>query len=204
MFGALREHWARLRAFFTSRELDREFDEELQSHLAMLTEDHIARGMTPDAARRAALIRVGALTPLREQHRENRGLHAIETLLQDLRLAARLLVKQRGFTAAVVSALALGIGVNTAVFTIVNGWNLQDLPVDEPERIMYVATLDAQGRARGVSYLDFLDWQKASRTFSGLAAHGRHLVLWALQYLRDVDGLAAVIDRYAAAGTPQG
>jgi putative ABC transport system permease protein len=171
MFGALREHWARLRAFFTSRELDREFDEELQSHLAMLTEDHIARGMTPDAARRAALIRVGALTPLREQHRENRGLHAIETLLQDLRLAARLLVKQRGFTAAVVSALALGIGVNTAVFTIVNGWNLQDLPVDEPERIMYVATLDAQGRARGVSYLDFLDWQKASRTFSGLAAY---------------------------------
>jgi predicted permease len=171
MFGAPREHWARLRAFFTSRELDREFDEELQSHLAMLTEDNIARGMTPDAARRAALIRVGALTPLRERHRQIRGLHAIETVLQDLRLAARLLVRQRGFSAAVVSALTLGIGVNTAVFTIVNGWNLQDLPVDEPERIMHVATLDAQGRARGVSYLDFIDWQKASRAFSGLAAY---------------------------------
>jgi hypothetical protein len=57
------------------------------------------------------------------------------------------------------------------VFTIVNGWNLQDLPVDEPDRIMHAATREAQGRARGVSYLDFLDWQKASRAFSGLAAY---------------------------------
>jgi putative ABC transport system permease protein len=171
MLAALRERFARFRAFFKTRTLDREFDEELQSHLAMLTEDNIARGMTADAARRAALLRVGPLTPLKEQHRETRGLHTIETLLQDLRLAARLLVKQRGFTAAVVSALALGIGVNTAVFTIVNGWSLQELPVDEPDRIMHVVTLDAQGRARGVSYLDLLEWQKASRAFSGLAAY---------------------------------
>src|SRR5688500_20147091 len=137
MFGAPREHWARLRAFFTSRELDREFDEELHSHLAMLTEDNIARGMTPDAARRAALIRVGGLTPLRVQHRQIRGLHAIETVLQDLRLAARLLAKQRRFSAAVVSALALGIGVNPAVFSIDNGWTLQGLPADEPACIMH-------------------------------------------------------------------
>ena len=113
----------------------------------------------------------GPLATLKDQHRQTGGRHTIETLLQDLRLAARLLLKQRGFTAALVSALALGIGVNTAVFTIVNGWNLQKLPVDEPDRIMHVAALDAQGRARGVSYLDFLDWQKASRTFSGLAAY---------------------------------
>jgi putative ABC transport system permease protein len=171
MLAGLRERYARFRAFFKTRELDREFDEELQSHLTMLTDDNIARGMTPEAARRAASLRVGPLTPLKEQHRETRGLHIIDTLLQDLRLAVRLLVKQRAFTAAVVSALSLGIGVNTAVFTIVNGWNLQELPVDEPERIMHVGTLDAQGRARGVSYLDFLDWQKASRTFSGLAAY---------------------------------
>src|SRR5687767_2864172 len=120
MLAALRERLARFRAFFKTRELDREFDEELQTHLTMLTDDNIARGMTPEGARRAALLRVGPLTPLKEQHRETRGLPTIGTLLQDLRLAARLLVKQRGFTAAVVSALALGIGVNTAVFTIVN------------------------------------------------------------------------------------
>ena len=171
MLAALRALWARFRAFFRSRELDRDFDEEWRSHVAMLTEDNIGCGMTPEAARRAALIRVGALTSLKEQHREARGLLTLETLLQDLRFAARLFARERAFTAAVVFSLALGIGVNTAVFTIVNGWNLQDLPVDEPHRIMHFATLDAQGRARGVSYLDFVDWQKASRAFSGLAAY---------------------------------
>ena len=171
MLAALKALWARFRAFFSSRALDRDFDDEWQSHLAMLTEDNIGRGMTPEAARRAALIRVGALTSLKEQHREVRGLRTLETLLQDLRFAARLLAKERAFSAAVVLSLALGIGVNTAVFTIVNGWNLQNLPVDEPHRIMHLAILDAQGRARGVSYLDFVDWQKASGAFSGLAAY---------------------------------
>jgi putative ABC transport system permease protein len=171
MLAGLTELCARIRAFFRTRDLDCDFEQELQAHLAMLTEDNVRRGMTPEESRRAALIRVGALTSLKEQHRETRGLRSVETLLQDLRFAARLLVKQRGFTAAVVSALALGIGVNTAVFTIVNGWNLQDLPVDDPDRIMYLATRDAQGRDRGVSYLDFLDWQKASRAFTGLAAY---------------------------------
>lgn len=171
MLGTLRELGARVRAFFRTRQLDRDFDDELQSHLAMLTDDNIGRGMTPDAARRAAVIRLGALTSLKEQHREARGLRMVETLLQDLRFAARLLVKQRGFTAAVVSTLALGIGVNTAVFTIVNGWNLQALPVDQPDRIVHLATRDATGRDRGVSYVDFLEWQKASRAFSGLAAY---------------------------------
>ena len=104
MLAGLRERFARFRAFFKTRELDREFDEELQSHLVMLTEDNIARGMMPKAARRAALLRVGPLTPLKERHRETRGLHTIETLLQDLRLAARLLVKKRGAAAGVVAA----------------------------------------------------------------------------------------------------
>jgi hypothetical protein len=113
MLAALRERCARFRAFFRTRELDREFDEELRSHLMMLTDDNIGRGILPEAARRAALIRVGALTSLKEQHREARGLHTVETLQQDLRFAARLLVKQRGFTAAVVLAPALGIGVKT-------------------------------------------------------------------------------------------
>jgi putative ABC transport system permease protein len=137
----------------------------------MLTEDNLRRGMTPEEARRAALIRVGGGTSLQERHREARGLPALGTLLHDLRFALRLLIRDRWFTAAVVVALALSVGVNTTVFTVINGWNLRDLPVDEPGRLMHLGTRDAQGRVRGVSYLDFLDWRDGLRAFTSLAAY---------------------------------
>jgi predicted permease len=171
MLDALRERCARIRAFFRTSDLDRDFEEELQSHVAMLTEDNLRRGMTPAEARRAALIRVGGAASLRERHREARGLPAFDALLHDLRFASRLLIKDRWFTAAVVVALALGIGVNTTVFTVINSWNLRDLPVAESRRLMHLGTRDAQGRLRGVSYLDFLDWRAGLRAFSGLAAY---------------------------------
>jgi putative ABC transport system permease protein len=171
MIAALRELCARLRAFFRTGDLDRDFEEELQSHLAMLTDENVRRGMTPGAARRAALIRVGSPASLHEQHRETRGLPAFDNVLQDLGFACRLLSRRPWFSAAVVVVLALGMGVNTTVFTIINGWNFRELPVDEPNRVMHLGTRDAQGRTRGVSYLDFVDWQEASRTFAGLAAY---------------------------------
>ena len=114
---------------------------------------------------------MGGAASLHERHREARGLPAFDTLLHDLRFASRLLVKDRWFTAAVVVALALGVGVNTTVFTVINGWNLRDLPVDEPGRVMHLGTRDAHGRPRGVSYLDFLDWRDGLRAFTGLAAY---------------------------------
>jgi predicted permease len=171
MFHALRERCARIRAFCRARDLDRDFEEELQSHVAMLTEDNLRRGMSPGAARRAALIRVGSAASLHDRHRDVRGLPALDALLHDVRFASRLLIKDRWFTAAVVVALALGVGVNTTVFTVINGWNLRDLPVDEPDRIMHLGTLDAQGRTGGVSYLDFVDWRVGLRAFTGVAAY---------------------------------
>ena len=132
MLGGLRERCARIRAFFRNSDLDRDFEEELHSHVAMLTEDNVRGGMTREEARRAALIRVGGAASLRERHREARGLPAFDTLLHDLRFALRVLIKDRWFTAAVVVALALGMGVNTTVFTVINGWNLRDLPWTSP------------------------------------------------------------------------
>src|SRR5205809_2446864 len=98
MLSALRERCARIRAFFRTSDLDRDFDEELQSHVAMLTEDNVRRGMTPEEARRAAVIRVGGATSLRERHREARGLPAFDSLLHDLRIALRLPINDRWFT----------------------------------------------------------------------------------------------------------
>ena len=90
------------------------------------------------------------------------------TLWQDLRYAARLLVKDRWFTAVAATALALGIGVNATMFTIVNAVLIRGLPFTNPERIISVGMLDARARPAGVSRLDFQDWREGSRAFAGL------------------------------------
>jgi putative ABC transport system permease protein len=91
-------------------------------------------------------------------------------LLQDLRFGVRLLVKDRWFTAIAVIALALGIGVNSTVFTFVNAVLIRGLPFDDPDRIMALGTRDARNRDRGLSYLEFQDWREGNRAFSGIAA----------------------------------
>src|SRR5205809_2859292 len=93
----------------------------------------------------------------------------MSSLLQDLRYAARRLVRDRRFTLAAVAALALGIGATSAVFTLVNAVLLRALPFNEPDRIMMISTRDAQGRGFGVSQPDFEDWNRATRTFSGIS-----------------------------------
>jgi putative ABC transport system permease protein len=91
------------------------------------------------------------------------------TILQDLKFAARRLVRDRRFTLAAIAALALGIGATSAVFTLVNAVLLRTLPFDQPERIMMINTRDAQSRTFGVSEPDFEDWRRATRTFSGIS-----------------------------------
>jgi hypothetical protein len=94
MFTALSDIIARIRAFFAVDELDRDFRQELESHVAMLTEENIRRGMTHEEARRMASIRVGAGASIEDQHRDARGLPVLETVLQDLRYAARMFRRQ--------------------------------------------------------------------------------------------------------------
>src|SRR5262245_20723409 len=93
----------------------------------------------------------------------------VQGLWQDLRFATRVLLKGRWFTLAALTALALGIGANNAVFTIVNGVMLRGLPFQDPDRIMWTGTRDAQRRDAGASLADFDDYQAAQRSFSGIA-----------------------------------
>jgi predicted permease len=168
----LRAALARVAAFFRKDRLDRDFDDELAAHVAMATDDNRRRGLEPEEARRQALVKLGGLDAARELNRDTRGLPFLDTTLQDLRYAGRTLRKDAGFCAAAVSILALGIGANTAIFSVVDGVLLRPVPVKDLARLAMVWETDRNsGTTREpASVPDFLDFETHSRSFESLAA----------------------------------
>src|SRR4051812_19813707 len=170
-FRALWRWVARVRAFAGTRELDRDFDQEFESHLTMSVDDHVSRGMTPEEARRAALIRMGGRSSIKERHRAVRGLPALDAGLQDLRFVFRLMGRERWFSAAVIATLAFGIGVNAVGFTIVNAGFLRALPFEDSNRL-YALSWETRSKLRGnLSDLELQDWRARCRSFTALAAY---------------------------------
>jgi len=131
----LRILWSRCVALFRERSMDADLDDELRSHIDLAIEENLNRGMSSADARTAALREFGGVTQTKEEFRRQRGLPLVEVLAQDMRYATRQLRKSPGFTLTVVMTLALGIGVNTAIFTLVQGLFLRSLPVADPSRL---------------------------------------------------------------------
>ncbi len=166
----LKETWARLQGLFGKPNSEAELDDELREHMALAQEEHVRRGMSRKAARYAALRDFGGVEQVKEIYRERRGLPMLETFLQDLRFGVRMLRKNPGFTAVAILTLALGIGANTAIFSVVEGVVLAPLPYREPDQLVMVLLSNYHAPQMDTSYPDFQDWQRNARSFQQMAA----------------------------------
>jgi putative ABC transport system permease protein len=171
MAAAMRRLLARVWAFLGRGALDADFDQELESHIAMLADENLRSGMTPEHARRAAAIRVGGRQSIKQQHRDARGFPFLADFLQDLRFALRLIAKERWFSAVAIVTLALGIGVNAIGFTIVEVAFFRGLAVEHANELYAVSWETPSGSGANVSYAELQAWRDQSRAFHGLAAY---------------------------------
>lgn len=164
--------WRRARALFASRRLNDELDEEMRFHVEMETARHLGAGMTPDAAREAALRDFGAPVLHREEAGDALGVRAIQDFLADLRVGARSLLRQRTYAVVATLTLAIGIGGTTALGTAVYRVLLAPYPFPEAHRIVTLWQTDARvpGSTQEVAPGNFLDWERRAESFDLMAA----------------------------------
>lgn len=154
---SLQQGLQRLGSFFRKRPLDLELDAEMQSHLELAVEENLKRGLSASEARRQALVQFGGVAQAKEQQRAARGVPWLDVALQDLRYALRTMRRDYGFTLVAVAILALGIGANIAVFSVVDMILLRPLPFHDPQKLVWIAPADAVGLSSSTYSADAYD-----------------------------------------------
>ena len=160
----------RVRALFRRDAVECELGDELRFHIEEQVAKFVKSGLTPAEARRRARLTFGGSDQIKEECREARGVHWFDTLTQDIRFGLRILRRGPGFACIAILTLALGIGANTAIFSVVQGVLLSPLPYSHPERLVMVWESNPRFPHVWTSYLNFRDWQRSAATFERMAA----------------------------------
>jgi putative ABC transport system permease protein len=163
----------RFRSLFKRSRVEQELSDELRFHIEKLIEENVAKGMTPEEARYAALRELGGVDQIKEECRDMRRVNYIENLLQDVRYGLRMLVRNRGFAAVAILTLGLGIGANTALFSVVDAVLLRPLPYADPSRLVWATERFAFNHwASTVISPDFIAWKDRNQVFEQIGAFG--------------------------------
>ncbi len=168
---SLRAFFVRLDGLFHRKRREQELADEIESNLQLHIDDNLRSGMTPQQARREAILKLGGVEPTLQSYRERNTLPFLESLLQDLRFAIRQLTKNPGFTFTAVGVLALGICASVAIFAFVDAALIKPLPYEQPTRLVSVTESVPLFPRANLSYLDYLDWEKLNRVFSSLEVY---------------------------------
>jgi len=155
---------------FRKTRRDEDLDSEVRGYVDLLAEEKLCTGMSPEEARRAARIELGGIEQVKEEVRKVRAGAWFDSLLQDLRYGTRTLRKNSGFTAVAILTLALGIGANTAIFSVVHGVLLSPLPYTQADRLVMIMESNPRYAHVWVSYPNFQDWQRNAQSFLQMAA----------------------------------
>jgi len=173
--GRLRAFASRLRELFLGRQINQDLQEELREHLALAEAEHRRRGLSPDAARRAAQRDLGGLEQTAESVRDRRGFRVFEYISRDARYAARLLRKAPGFTVAATATIALGIGANVAVFTLADAALFRPWPYPEPDRLVALwETYEGKATRSVLAAANFIDYERENQAFDTVAVYQRN------------------------------
>jgi len=170
------EHWLytiplRLRSLFLRNRVDQELNEELEYHLQRKTEENLGAGMTAEEARRAARLEFGGAERRKEECRDTRRVNLLHDTMQDLRYAARAFLRNPGFALIAILTLALGIGANTAIFSVVHSTLLEPLPFHHPEQLVELRQTEAAPGDYPLTGEDYLDWRAQNSTFTDMSLY---------------------------------
>jgi predicted permease len=175
----IRAFLIRLAGLFRRERLERDLSREIESHLQLHIDDNLGAGMSVSQARREALLKLGGVESVKESYRDRSWVPALGTILQDIRYGLRQIGRNRGYTTVVVLTMALGIGANTAIFSVVNAVILRRLPYPQADRLMVASLVNIKNPSFGVSYgvADYLAARDRQQSFTDLAG-----VSWADSY----------------------